>query len=153
MRCIFHSTTLYIESRQLVRSHKLRKIFFHSYHVDSVGHDCFLSVTFSPHGYDCLPLSGKFHTKENRGRKKDSWVSGLTLGRALTTRRENKWFYWAQKKGERRHSTLHVQLKMSYEGTGSWCVEWWSSSLQSIQSCWKMKEWCLEPFPRIKTYT
>ena len=37
-----------------------------------------LSLTFSPHGYDCLPLSGTFHTKENRGRKKDSsslWIN------------------------------------------------------------------------------
>ena len=65
------------ESRQLARSHKLRKIFFHSYHVDGIGHDCFLSLTFSPHGYDCLLLPGKFHTKENRGRKKDS--SGLWI--------------------------------------------------------------------------
>ena len=78
MRCIFHSTTLYVESRQLVRSYKLWKVFFHAYHVDSNGHDCFLPLTFSPHGYDCLLFSGTFHTKENRGRKKDSsslWVN------------------------------------------------------------------------------
>ena len=30
---------LYVESRQLVPSHKLWKVFFHSYHVDSIGHD------------------------------------------------------------------------------------------------------------------
>ena len=37
-----------------------------------------LSLTFSPHGYDCLPLSGTFHTKGIRGRKKNSsslWIN------------------------------------------------------------------------------
>ena len=30
---------LYVESRQLVRSYELWKVFSHSYHVDSIGHD------------------------------------------------------------------------------------------------------------------
>ena len=112
-----------------------------------------LSYIFSPWLWLSPPPGNVSYQREHGKKKGFFWSLALTLGTALTTRLENKWFYWASKKEERRHSTLHVQLKMSYEGTGSWCVEWWSSSLQSIQSCWKMKEWCLEPFPRIKTYT
>ena len=39
MRCSFHSTAPSVESRQLVRSYKLLKVFFHLCHVDSIGHD------------------------------------------------------------------------------------------------------------------
>ena len=39
IRCIFHSTTPTVELRQLVRSYKLWKVFFHLCHVDSIGHD------------------------------------------------------------------------------------------------------------------
>ena len=47
-------------------------------YVDSNGDDCFSSLTFSTYGCDCLSVSGKFHTKESRGRKKDSsghWIN------------------------------------------------------------------------------
>ena len=40
MRCSFHSTAPFVESRQLVRSCKLWKVFFHLCHVDCIGHDC-----------------------------------------------------------------------------------------------------------------
>ena len=40
MRCSFHSTAPSVESRQLVRSYKLWKVFFHLCYVDSIGHDC-----------------------------------------------------------------------------------------------------------------
>ena len=39
MRCSFHSTAPPVESRQLVRSYKLWKVFFHLCHVDSIGHN------------------------------------------------------------------------------------------------------------------
>ena len=76
MRCFFHTTTLYVESRQLVRSYKLcmKSIFPR---VSCWQYWTWL-LTFSPHSYDYLPLSGTFHTKENRGRKKDSsclWIN------------------------------------------------------------------------------
>ena len=47
MRCIFHSTTPTVELRQLVRSYKLWKVFFHSCHVDSIGHDWILVTRFN----------------------------------------------------------------------------------------------------------
>ena len=39
MRCSFQWTAPSVESRQLVRSYKLWKVFFHLCHVDSIGHD------------------------------------------------------------------------------------------------------------------
>ena len=46
MRCSFHSTAPSVESRQLVRWYKLWKVFFHLYHVDSIGHDWFFDSFF-----------------------------------------------------------------------------------------------------------
>ena len=46
MRCIFDSTTPTVESRQLVCSYNLWKVFFHSCHVDSIGHDCHPFLNF-----------------------------------------------------------------------------------------------------------
>ena len=47
MRCIFDSTTLYVESRQFVLSYKLWKVFLLSCHVDSIGHD-WVSLSVCP---------------------------------------------------------------------------------------------------------
>ena len=41
-------TTLYVELWQVVRSYKLWKVFFHSYHVDSIGHDCQKDLDYFP---------------------------------------------------------------------------------------------------------
>jgi len=44
----FHLTTLYVELWQLVCSYKLWKVFFHSYHVNSIGHDCQKDLDYFP---------------------------------------------------------------------------------------------------------
>ena len=49
MRCSFHSTAPSVGSRQLVRSYKLWKVFFHLCHVDSIGHDWNQPLTMCEH--------------------------------------------------------------------------------------------------------
>ena len=57
MRCIFHSTTLSVGSRQLVHSYKLWKVFFHLCHVDSIGHDWLLLGDVFPRDNDLGTIS------------------------------------------------------------------------------------------------
>ena len=121
MRCIFHWTTLSVESGQLIHSYdsttdmhfpldnlsartNCEKYF--SARIMLTGHDCFLSLTFSLHGYDFLLLSGTFHIKENRGRKTDSSGLWINFGHSFNNQTGKQMILLSLEKG--RTTSLNV---------------------------------------------